>query len=183
MFGGFFAVWNLESSTQMLMESVTLRVTSKTHKYSCKNWMKMVRARNICWFSFLLFNDTRFSFFLSVVQREYILFHDFIINSTLFWLLFFFKGENEILYTYDVKWEKSDIRWASRWDIYLTMSDVQIHWFSIINSVVVVIFLSGMMSTFTCNESGMHICACTSVNQFRDHTERKMIKTIFFSIC
>lgn len=59
---------------------------------------------------------------------------------------FFFKGENEILYTYDVKWEKSDIRWASRWDIYLTMSDVQIHWFSIINSVVVVIFLSGMMS-------------------------------------
>lgn len=63
----------------------------------------------------------------------------------MFWSLFF-KGENEILYTYDVKWEKSDIRWASRWDIYLTMSDVQIHWFSIINSVVVVIFLSGMMS-------------------------------------
>lgn len=56
------------------------------------------------------------------------------------------NGENEILYTYDVKWEKSDIRWASRWDIYLTMSDVQIHWFSIINSVVVVIFLSGILT-------------------------------------
>ena len=28
---------------------------------------------------------------------------------------------------------------------HLTMSDVQIHWFSIINSVVVVIFLSGML--------------------------------------
>ncbi|XP_048762695.1 transmembrane 9 superfamily member 4-like isoform X1 [Ostrea edulis] len=55
-------------------------------------------------------------------------------------------GENEILYTYDVLWENSDIRWASRWDIYLTMSDVQIHWFSIINSVVVVIFLSGILT-------------------------------------
>ncbi|XP_022317535.2 transmembrane 9 superfamily member 4-like [Crassostrea virginica] len=56
------------------------------------------------------------------------------------------NGENEILYTYEVQWEKSDIRWASRWDIYLTMSDVQIHWFSIINSVVVVIFLSGILT-------------------------------------
>lgn len=69
---------------------------------------------------------------------------------------FFFKGENEILYTYDVKWEKSDIRWASRWDIYLTMSDVQIHWFSIINSVVVVIFLSGMMSYMYIHSPGMN---------------------------
>lgn len=35
------------------------------------------------------------------------------------------------------------MKWASRWDTYLTMSDVQIHWFSIVNSVVVVFFLSG----------------------------------------
>ena len=33
--------------------------------------------------------------------------------------------------------------WASRWDTYLAMSDVQIHWFAIINSVVIVLFLSG----------------------------------------
>ncbi|XP_037771888.1 transmembrane 9 superfamily member 4 isoform X2 [Chelonia mydas] len=42
--------------------------------------------------------------------------------------------------------KESDIKWASRWDTYLTMSDVQIHWFSIINSVVVVFFLSGILS-------------------------------------
>lgn len=42
--------------------------------------------------------------------------------------------------------QESDIKWASRWDTYLTMSDVQIHWFSIINSVVVVFFLSGEKS-------------------------------------
>ena len=45
-----------------------------------------------------------------------------------------------------VKWKESDIRWASRWDIYLNMADVQIHWFSIVNSVVVVFFLSGIIT-------------------------------------
>ena len=41
------------------------------------------------------------------------------------------KGANsnlEIIYTYDVKWEYSDIKWASRWDLYLYMGDDQIHW-------------------------------------------------------
>uniref|UniRef100_A0A670ZK00 Transmembrane 9 superfamily member n=1 Tax=Pseudonaja textilis TaxID=8673 RepID=A0A670ZK00_PSETE len=50
---------------------------------------------------------------------------------------------NELFFTYSVHWEESDVKWASRWDTYLTMSDVQIHWFSIVNSVVVVFFLSG----------------------------------------
>ena len=40
----------------------------------------------------------------------------------------------------------SDIRWASRWDTYLEMGDVQIHWFSIINSIVVVFFLAGILA-------------------------------------
>jgi len=53
---------------------------------------------------------------------------------------------NELFFTYSVKWEKSPIRWASRWDIYLNMADVQIHWFSIVNSVVVVFFLSGIIT-------------------------------------
>ena len=43
-----------------------------------------------------------------------------------------------ILWTYSVDWSPSDIPWASRWDVYLAMKDVQIHWFSIINSIVVV---------------------------------------------
>uniref|UniRef100_A0A671QAL7 Transmembrane 9 superfamily member n=1 Tax=Sinocyclocheilus anshuiensis TaxID=1608454 RepID=A0A671QAL7_9TELE len=42
--------------------------------------------------------------------------------------------------------QESEVKWASRWDTYLTMSDVQIHWFSIVNSVVVVFFLSGILS-------------------------------------
>ena len=42
--------------------------------------------------------------------------------------------------------QSSDIRWASRWDTYLLMMDDQIHWFSIINSLMIVLFLSGMVA-------------------------------------
>ena len=42
--------------------------------------------------------------------------------------------------------QKSEIKWASRWDTYLLMNDDQIHWFSIINSLMIVLFLSGMVA-------------------------------------
>lgn len=42
--------------------------------------------------------------------------------------------------------QSSGIRWASRWDTYLLMIDDQIHWFSIINSVMIVLFLTGMVA-------------------------------------
>lgn len=51
--------------------------------------------------------------------------------------------ELKIYFTYSVAWKRSDISWASRWDIYLAMTDVEIHWFSIINSIVVIFFLTG----------------------------------------
>ncbi|XP_050689797.1 transmembrane 9 superfamily member 4-like [Eriocheir sinensis] len=52
----------------------------------------------------------------------------------------------ELLFSYSVEWRPSEVRWASRWDIYLQMTDVQIHWFSIVNSLVVVFFLSGILT-------------------------------------
>uniref|UniRef100_A0A7S4BHJ0 Transmembrane 9 superfamily member n=1 Tax=Chrysotila carterae TaxID=13221 RepID=A0A7S4BHJ0_CHRCT len=52
----------------------------------------------------------------------------------------------EIVYTYDVVWESSDIAWASRWDLYLYMGDDQVHWFSILNSLVIVLLLSGIVA-------------------------------------
>jgi transmembrane 9 superfamily protein 2/4 len=53
---------------------------------------------------------------------------------------------SEIVYTYDVQWSKSPIRWAYRWDNYLKMSGGQIHWFSILNSLMIMLFLSGMVA-------------------------------------
>ena len=43
-------------------------------------------------------------------------------------------------------WKHSSQRWVSRWDVYLQINDDQIHWFSIINSLVVLIFLTGMVA-------------------------------------
>lgn len=51
-----------------------------------------------------------------------------------------------IVWTYDVAWERSDIKWASRWDAYLQMTNPEIHWFSIVNSLVIVLFLTGFVA-------------------------------------
>ncbi|GJN04208.1 hypothetical protein PR202_ga21733 [Eleusine coracana subsp. coracana] len=56
------------------------------------------------------------------------------------------EAGKEIIFTYDVSFEESEIKWASRWDTYLLMTDDQIHWFSIVNSLMIVLFLSGMVA-------------------------------------
>lgn len=54
--------------------------------------------------------------------------------------------DKQIIWTYDVTWKESNVKWASRWDLYLKMTDSQIHWFSITNSIMIVLFLSGMVA-------------------------------------
>ncbi|KAG8094555.1 hypothetical protein GUJ93_ZPchr0012g20471 [Zizania palustris] len=54
--------------------------------------------------------------------------------------------EAYVVFSYDITFEASEIIWASRWDVYLLSSDSQIHWFSIINSLMIVLFLSGMVA-------------------------------------
>ena len=56
------------------------------------------------------------------------------------------SSAGEVVFTYDVKWEYSDVKWASRWDVYLYATDTEIHWFSIINSLMIVLFLTGMLA-------------------------------------
>lgn len=56
------------------------------------------------------------------------------------------EQDKDLLFTYDVEYRASDILWASRWDTYLLASDDQIHWFSIVNSLMIVLFLSGMVA-------------------------------------
>lgn len=49
----------------------------------------------------------------------------------------------EVIWSYDVRWVDSDIKWTSRWDLYLKGNpDDQIHWFSIVNSLIIVLFLT-----------------------------------------
>ncbi|CAK9096889.1 Transmembrane 9 superfamily member 7 (Endomembrane protein 5) (Transmembrane nine protein 7) (AtTMN7), partial [Durusdinium trenchii] len=56
-------------------------------------------------------------------------------------------SSNDVLFSYTVKWTRSDVRWASRWDAYLKVSGQgQIHWFAILNSLLILVFLSGMVA-------------------------------------
>ena len=58
------------------------------------------------------------------------------------------EGNNvEVLYTYDVNWEESEVEWANRYDIYLrTNPDDDIHYFSIVNSLMILLFLTGVVA-------------------------------------
>ena len=55
-------------------------------------------------------------------------------------------GETPVTWTYGVYWRASQTAWATRWDSYLHVFDPKIHWFSLINSAVIVIFLCGRSS-------------------------------------
>lgn len=69
-------------------------------------------------------------------------------------------GKTNLFFTYSVEWKQSDVRWASRWDSYLAMSDVQIHWFSIVNSLIVVFFLSGILTMIIIRTLRRDIAKC-----------------------
>lgn len=51
------------------------------------------------------------------------------------------SGETAVTYSYSVWWQPSTTAWATRWDKYLHVFDPKIHWFSLINSAVIVVFL------------------------------------------
>eukprot|EP01041_Mallomonas_annulata_P006757 gene6757-13699_t len=53
-----------------------------------------------------------------------------------------------VLYSYDVFWEKSSVEWSARWDTYLTANSPndKVHWFSITNSIMIVLFLTVMIA-------------------------------------
>lgn len=57
------------------------------------------------------------------------------------------EDNTEVTYTYSVSWVPSSTPWATRWDKYLHVYDPKIHWFSLVNSVIIVLFLTAMVGT------------------------------------
>jgi len=49
--------------------------------------------------------------------------------------------QTEVTFTYTVLWYESSTAWATRWDKYLHVFDPKIHWFSLVNSAIIVVFL------------------------------------------
>eukprot|EP00951_Prasinocladus_malaysianus_P046431 scaffold641971_cov43-Prasinocladus_malaysianus.AAC.1 len=57
----------------------------------------------------------------------------------------------------------SDTKWASRWDAYLKMPRGQVHWFSLINSMVVVLVLSGVVTIILLRTVRRDLVKCASL--------------------
>nr|XP_027064755.1 transmembrane 9 superfamily member 12 [Coffea arabica]XP_027064756.1 transmembrane 9 superfamily member 12 [Coffea arabica] len=55
------------------------------------------------------------------------------------------RQQERVSFTYEVEFEKSNTRWPSRWDAYLKMEGARVHWFSILNSLMVIFFLAGIV--------------------------------------
>ena len=57
-----------------------------------------------------------------------------------------YNTSKSIAWTYSVTWVKDTVEWTDRFDRYFSNADTHIHWFSIINSLMIVLFLSGMIA-------------------------------------
>lgn len=56
------------------------------------------------------------------------------------------SASTDVTWTYTVSWESSSTAWATRWDPYLHVFDPKIHWFSLVNSAIIVVFLVAMVA-------------------------------------
>jgi transmembrane 9 superfamily protein 2/4 len=55
------------------------------------------------------------------------------------------REKERVSFTYEVEFVKSNIQWPSRWDAYLKMAGARVHWFSILNSLMVIFFPAGIV--------------------------------------
>lgn len=71
-------------------------------------------------------------------------------NAESYLSLSFDKGNSvDVMYSYDVTWVENDnLLWADRWDVYLVGApDDDIHYYSIVNSLMIVLFMTGAIAT------------------------------------
>ncbi|KAF2134607.1 endosomal integral membrane protein [Dothidotthia symphoricarpi CBS 119687] len=76
------------------------------------------------------------------------------------------KEESKVAFTYSIYWRPSPTPFATRWDKYLHVYDPKIHWFSLINSAVIVVFLVGMVSTILVRTLKKDIARYNRLEQF-----------------
>eukprot|EP00522_Entomoneis_paludosa_P018232 CAMPEP_0172449448 /NCGR_PEP_ID=MMETSP1065-20121228/8152_1 /TAXON_ID=265537 /ORGANISM="Amphiprora paludosa, Strain CCMP125" /LENGTH=572 /DNA_ID=CAMNT_0013201127 /DNA_START=1 /DNA_END=1716 /DNA_ORIENTATION=+ len=86
------------------------------------------------------------------------------------------KPQEKILYTYDVTWIQSDVEWSSRWDVYLSedhLVPAQVHWYSITNSILVVVFLSFLVISILVRNLRRDIAAYNALAAIADEEDEE----------
>lgn len=89
------------------------------------------------------------------------------------------KGEN-IVFTYDVVWQESDIEWINRWDTYILNTETtdKVHWFSITNSIMIILFLSVMVAMILIRALRKDIASYNSPETLEDNKEESGWKMV-----
>ena len=93
------------------------------------------------------------------------------------------NSSDPITFSYGVTWEESEEKWGSRWDTYLNIADTEIHWFSIINSVMIAFFLSGILAAIMLRTLLRDIArynAIEDTDDFHDETGWKLVHANVF---
>jgi transmembrane 9 superfamily protein 2/4 len=84
-------------------------------------------------------------------------------------------GDNKdmsVTYSYEVEWVLSELPWADRWDVYLIGSpDDDIHFFAIVNSLMIVLFLTGAIATIMIRTLRKDISAYNEMSMLEDGSE------------
>mmetsp|Transcript_6752 Transcript_6752/g.16583 ORF Transcript_6752/g.16583 Transcript_6752/m.16583 type:complete len:728 (-) Transcript_6752:169-2352(-) len=77
-----------------------------------------------------------------------------------------------VIYSYEVEWGESELTWADRWDVYLIGSpDDDIHSFAIINSLMIVVFLTGAIATIMIRTLRKDIAGYNEIHTLEDAQE------------
>lgn len=77
-----------------------------------------------------------------------------------------------VTYSYEVEWTQSHLQWADRWDVYLVGApDDDLHYFSIVNSLMIVLFLTGAISTIMVRTLRKDIAVYNEMESLDDSAE------------
>ncbi|KAJ2557074.1 hypothetical protein EV175_001573 [Coemansia sp. RSA 1933] len=75
-----------------------------------------------------------------------------------------------VTYSYSVSWvEEPTVRWSRRWDRYLATQNAQVHWYSIFNSAIIIVLLSGVVAVILMRMLNRDVAVLEE--EFRDELE------------
>ncbi|EAL73174.1 TM9 protein A [Dictyostelium discoideum AX4] len=86
------------------------------------------------------------------------------------------EGEDQerfVLWTYEVKYTPSPVLWNKRWDIYFESNDNSVHWFSILNSLMIVFILTVMVAMIIIRTLKKDIRRYTSIDTSEDRDSQE----------
>lgn len=84
-----------------------------------------------------------------------------------------------VVYSYEVEWVSSHLEWADRWDVYLVGApDDDLHYFSIVNSLMIVLFLTGAIATIMVRTLRKDIAVYNEIDTLEDGVEESGWKLI-----